>query len=139
MAEFDSWIEAQEFQITLDAQGRIIDFLNEELRRPNTPEERIRQKMAQTIHHELGYPKNVMALERPINIGREIKRADIVVYNSSEACAANEQRSIFFIAEIKAPNVLESDGQLTSYISATSAQGGFWTNGNKIEFSIILL
>ena len=75
MAEFDSWIEAQEFQITLDAHGRIIDFLNEELRRPNTPEERIRQKMAQTIHHELGYPKNVMALERPINIGREIKRA----------------------------------------------------------------
>lgn len=134
MAEYDSWIEAQEFQITLDAQGRIIDFLNEELRRPNTPEERIRQKMAQTIHHELGYPKNVMALERPINIGREVKRADIVVYNSPEACAANEQRSIFFIAEIKAPNVLESDGQLTSYISATSAQGGFWTNGNKIEF-----
>ena len=28
MAEFDSWIEAQEFQITLDAQGRIIDFLS---------------------------------------------------------------------------------------------------------------
>ena len=39
MAEFDSWIEAQEFQITLDAQGRIIDFLNEESPEngPNNP------------------------------------------------------------------------------------------------------
>ena len=27
MAEIDNWIEAQEFQITLDAQGKIIDFI----------------------------------------------------------------------------------------------------------------
>ena len=134
MPDFDNWIEAQEFQITLDSHGRIIDFLNEDHRRPNTPEERIRQKMTQTIHYELGYPKNMIALERPINIGREIKRADIVIYNTPEACAANEQGNIFLIAEIKAPNILESDGQLISYISATSAQGGFWTNGNRIEF-----
>ena len=134
MPEFDSWIEAQEFQITLDAQGRIIDFLNEETKRPNTPEERIRQKMGQTIHFELGYPKNLIAFERPINIGREIKRADIVVYKTPEGCAANDQGNIYFIAEIKAPNILDSDGQLASYISATSAQGGFWTNGNKIDF-----
>ena len=55
MAEFDSWIEAQEFQITLDAQGKIIDFLDPETKRPNTPEERIRQKMAQIIVCELGW------------------------------------------------------------------------------------
>mgnify|MGYP007026100307 CR=1 FL=1 len=28
----------------------------------------------------------------------------------------------------------DADGQLFSYMSATSAQGGFWTNGNKISF-----
>ena len=134
MADFDNWVEAQEFQITLDAKGKIIDFLDDSLRRANTPEERIRQKMTQIIHHELGYPKSHIGLERPINIGREIKRADIVVYNSSSACAANDQGNIYFIAEIKAPSVLTSDGQLDSYISATSAQGGFWTNGNKIDF-----
>lgn len=55
MAELDSWIEAQEFQITLDAQGKIIDFLDPEIKRPNTPEERIRQKMVQIIVCELGY------------------------------------------------------------------------------------
>lgn len=26
MAEIDNWVEAQEFQITLDAQGKIIDY-----------------------------------------------------------------------------------------------------------------
>ena len=44
MAEIDNWVEAQEFQITLDAQGKIIDYIDNETRRPNTPEERIRQK-----------------------------------------------------------------------------------------------
>ena len=38
------------------------------------------------------------------------------------------------IAEVKAPTILDSDGQLVSYMSASSAQGGFWTNGNRIDF-----
>jgi len=134
MADFNSWIEAQEFQITLDAKGKIIDFLDNDLKRNNTPEERIRQKMVQIIHHELCYPKSIIGLERTINIGRDQKRADIVVYNSTSACANNDQGNIHFIAEIKAPTILDSDGQLVSYLSASSAQGGFWTNGNKIDF-----
>lgn len=134
MAEIDSWIEAQEFQITLDAQGKIIDYLDNEVRRPNTPEERIRQKMTQILHCEFGYPTDCIGLERGINIGREVKRADIVIYNNASACASNNQGEIFLIAEVKAPTILDSDGQLTSYMSASSAQGGFWTNGNKIDF-----
>ena len=134
MADIDSWVEAQEFQITLDAEGRIIDYLNNEIRRPNTSEERIRQKMVQILHCEFGYPISHIGVERPINIGREIKRADIVIYNNATACANNDQGNIRLIAECKAPNILDSDGQLDSYLSATSAQGGFWTNGNKIDF-----
>lgn len=61
MPETENWLEAQEFQTTLDAEGKIIDFVNPSIHRDNTP-------------------------------------------------------------------------QLTSYLSATSAQGGFWTNGNKITF-----
>ena len=49
MAEIDSWVEAQEFQITLDSQGKIIDYLDTDVRRENKPEERIRQKMVQII------------------------------------------------------------------------------------------
>lgn len=134
MADIDSWVEAQEFQIKLDAQGKIIDYLDSTVHRPNNPEERIRQKMVQILHCEFGYPKEMMAVEREINIGREKKRPDVLIFNSAEACASNDQGNIFIIAEIKAPTVIESDGQLASYISATSAQGGFWTNGNKIDF-----
>lgn len=134
MAEIDSWVEAQEFQIMLDADGRIIDYIDNDIRRPNTPEERIRQKMVQILHCEFEYPKNHIALERAINMGREIKRADIVIYNSPDACSRNDQGNILLIAETKAPTVIDSDGQLSSYLSATSAQGGFWTNGNKIDF-----
>ena len=108
--------------------------LDNEIRRPNTPEERIRQKMVQILHCEFGYPTSHIGIERAVNIGREVKRADIIVYNNATACASNDQGNIRLIAECKAPNVLDSDGQLNSYMSATSAQGGFWTNGNKIDF-----
>ena len=134
VADIDSWVEAQEFQITLDADGKIIDYLDNDVKRPNTPEERIRQKMVQILHCEFGYPSSHIGIERAINIGREVKRADIVVYNSATACASNDQGNIYIIAECKAPNIPDSDGQLNSYMSATSAQGGFWTNGNKIDF-----
>ncbi len=134
MADIDSWVEAQEFQITLDADGKIIDYLDNDVKRPNTPEERIRQKMVQILHCEFGYPASHIGIERTINIGREVKRADIVVYNNVTACASNDQGNIYIIAECKAPNIPDSDGQLSSYMSATSAQGGFWTNGNKIDF-----
>lgn len=134
MAEIDSWVEAQEFQITLDAQGKIIDYIDNSIRRPNTPEERIRQKMTQILHCEFGYPIANIGIERSINIGRELKRADIVVYNNATACASNNQGEVYLIAEVKAPTVKETDGQLASYMSASSAQGGFWTNGNRIDF-----
>lgn len=75
-----------------------------------------------------------IGIERPINIGREVKRADIVIYNTATACASNDQDNIFIIGEIKSPTIRSADGQLSSYISATAAQGGFWTNGNKIDF-----
>lgn len=134
MADIDSWVEAQEFQITLDADGKIIDYLDNDIKRPNTPEERIRQKMVQILHCEFGCPASHIGIERAINIGREVKRAYIVVYNSATACASNDQGNIYIIAEYKAPNIPDSDGQLNSYLSATSVQGGFWTNGNKIDF-----
>lgn len=134
MSEIDQWIDSQEFQITLDAEGKIIDFLEEDKSRPNTPEERIRQKMGQILHYEFNYPKENIAFEHHINMGREKKRTDIIVYDSPEAKADRDQGKIALIAETKAPTEKVNDGQLLSYISASSAQGGFWTNGDSIEF-----
>lgn len=133
-SEVDVWLEAQEFQVSLDEQGRIIDYLDNDKRRENKPEERIRQKTTHILHEEYGYPANQLAHERGIKIGREIKRADIVIYSSKEAQARNDQGRIHIVAEVKAPTEKEPDGQLISYISSTSAQGGFWTNGSHIVF-----
>ena len=135
MITVDEWVESQEFQIRLDAQGKIIDYLDSNIRRENKPEERIRQKTARILVEEFKYSKEQIALERAIKIGRdETKRADIVIYANAEAKASNRQGEIYLIAEIKAPNIKEPDNQLISYLIPTSAQGGFWTNGERIIF-----
>ena len=130
----EEWVESQEFYIRLDSKGKIIDYFDEEIRRENTPEERVRQKMAQILNKEFNYEANCIALERAINIGVDKKRADILIYNTHTDNVNNFQGGIFLIAEIKAPTIKEPDGQLISYICATSAQGGFWTNGDKIYY-----
>ncbi|MBQ0142158.1 MAG: N-6 DNA methylase [Prevotellaceae bacterium] len=130
----EAWAESQDFQIKLDSKGKIIDYLDEDIRRENKPEERVRQKMACILNKDFRYPKELIALERSIKIGIETKRADIVIYKSIEAKKSNNQGCILLIAEIKAPNIKEPDGQLISYLSASSAEGGFWTNGDTIVY-----
>lgn len=132
--EIEKWVESQEYQVQLDSQGKIIDYLDSETTRENKPEERIRQKTAHILHQEYGFPKDFIGFEKSINIGRDKKRADIVIYQSKLANNENDQGKILLICEIKGPNIKSQDGQLHSYLSATSAQGGFWTNGSFIEF-----
>ena len=134
MITVDEWVESQEFQIRLDSEGKIIDYINPDTHRPNTPEERIRQKTSRILVEEFRYDKSTIAIERGIQIGRETKRADIVIYEDALSNNSKLQEKIFLIAEIKAPNIKEPDGQLISYICSTSAKGGFWTNGDKIIF-----
>lgn len=136
MITVDEWVESQEFQIRLDAQGKIIDYLDDNVRRDNKPEERIRQKTTRILVEEFKYGKELIALERPIQFGRDkiSKRADIVIYADAHAKKENLQGEILLIAEVKAPTVKEPDNQLISYLEASSAQGGFWTNGERIIF-----
>lgn len=133
-AEIDKWLEAQEFQVPLNEKGQIVDYLESDKTRENKPEERVRQKTTHILHEEMGYPKELIAHERTINMGREKKRADIIIYESKQACVENDQGQIKLIIEVKAPNEKEPDGQLLGYISSTSADGGFWTNGEKIVY-----
>lgn len=62
MADIDSWVEAQEFQITLDSDGKIIDYLDNDIKRPNIPEERIRQKMVQRSGFALSICKHIYVI-----------------------------------------------------------------------------
>jgi type I restriction enzyme M protein len=125
------WYGTQEKATQLDVYGRIIDFLDPERTRDNKPEERVRQSLARNLHFDLAYPKRYMAMSAAVAIGTEKKEADLVVYSSSRACKERDQSKIAFIAETKAPDLKTGKKQLFSYIFATSAEGGLWTNGDE--------
>ena len=80
MDVIEAWAESQDFQLRLDSKGKIIDYFDEEIRRENKPEERVRQKMACILHKDFRYPINVISLEKTIKIGVENKRADILLF-----------------------------------------------------------
>lgn len=125
------------FEITLNEDGKIIDFLSTKLLEP-TPEEFVRQRYIRTLHYEYQYPKNVMAREVPIYYGRNELvgkdgnpvRADIVVYSSARACLERDQGKIEIIIECKSPTETDGYNQLVSYVFNTSANGAIWFNGN---------
>ncbi len=115
-------------KLRLTAEGRVIDFLNPEVSRPNTPEEQVRQEFARKLHFEYGYPKNVMVFNAPVQIGSETRFADIIVYHDAVAAKRKDQSGIRIIVETKAPDVKTGVAQLQSYIFASSAEGGVWIN-----------
>jgi len=141
--DLQRWADAQETSLELDVYGKIIDFLEPNTSRPDTPEERVRQLLARSLHFEYGYPKEVMAFEvsikdgtkevRDIHSGRPI-RADIVIYKSKEAKSSSDQGNIFAIFETKKEDRDDGYNQLVSYIVKTSSEGGGWSNGRRIDF-----
>jgi len=114
--------------IRLNADGRIIDFLNPAESRPNTPEERVRQAFGRKLHFEYGYPRDLIVFEARVSIGSENKRADIVIYADKRAASQQDQSAVRIVVETKAPTIKAGVAQLQSYIFASSAQGGVWIN-----------
>lgn len=92
-----------------------------------TPEEIVRQLYLLKLIKEYNYPKNRIALEHPINFGREIKSADIVVFDKDRPTVE------YIIVETKKPKLLEGKDQLRSYTNATGAPIAVWTNGGQIS------
>lgn len=74
------WSDAISDLVELTSSGRIVDYLDPSQTRPDTPEERVRQTYARTLHEEYQYPKECMVFSAPIQIGSETKEADIVIY-----------------------------------------------------------
>lgn len=88
-----------------------------------TPEEAVRQLYVHKLMNEYGYPAEQIKLEHAIHFGREIKRADIVIFEKEHP------ESEYIIVEVKKPKLTEGKEQLRSYCLATSALIGVWTNG----------
>jgi type I restriction enzyme M protein len=120
--------------VEVDAAGRIVDVIDPSTTRADTPEERVRQEYARVLVEEYGYPRDRIVLGATIHIGREPYYADIVIYGSADAALRRLQGEVTLVVETKKPNLEEGKGQLVSYIFASSAQGGVWSNGEDVAY-----
>ena len=93
-----------------------------------TPEEIVRQLYLEKLTQEYGYPKERIELEYPVKFGREVKRADIVIFDKDRPTVP------YIIVELKRPKLKDGKEQLKSYCNATGAPIGVWTNGGSISF-----
>ncbi len=91
------------------------------------PEEVVRQLYLLRLINEYGYPKKRISLEHPIHFGREIKSADMVVFDKDRPTVE------YIIVEIKKPKLQDGKNQLRSYTNATGAPIAVWTNGGQIS------
>jgi len=91
------------------------------------PEEIIRQLYAAKLIDKYGYPKKRMKFEDPVSFGREVKSADIVIFDKDRPTVE------YIIVEVKKPKLKEGKEQLKSYCNATGAPIGVWTNGGQIS------
>lgn len=113
-------------------QGKVLDFIDGQTQREETPEEYVRQEIAKSLVREYGYPKKDIAVEFTLRLGSRKPRADLVIF---AADAEHAQETSYIIVECKAQSVKSSDrkegvGQLHSYLSACpNTIYGMWTNG----------
>jgi len=91
------------------------------------PEEIVRQLYTARLVNEYGYPKNRIKFEHSVHFGREVKSADIVIFDKDHPTVE------YIIVEVKKPKLLEGKKQLYSYCNATGTPIGVWCNGTQIS------
>ena len=115
----------------VDSKGKNIPYVTCLIRNKDiklTPEEVVRQLFLDKLINFYGYQKNLINVEVGINFGREVKRADIIVYEKTNPTAQ------YIIVELKKPKLKDGKEQLKSYCNATGAPIGVWTNGKQISY-----
>jgi len=91
------------------------------------PEEVVRQLYLSKLLQEYEYPKKRIKLEHAIHFGRQVKSADIVIFDKDRPTVE------YIIVEIKKPKLQDGKNQLRSYTNATGAPIAVWTNGGQIS------
>ncbi len=91
----------------------------------SAPEEIVRQLYLVKLTKHYKYPKNLIEIEKHVNFGREIKRADIVIYTDEKLITPK------IIIEVKAPSEENDVQQLKSYLNAEGAVVGVAINGKS--------
>jgi type I restriction enzyme M protein len=127
-------------QVAFIPVGKIRCYVTGELRN-DTPEEHVRQRIARSLAEEYGYPKEDIALEYRINVGRARRRVDIAVFMHGRSHA---QDSIILIAETKREEIKPTDrdngvDQLKSYLAACfNAKWGLWVGSELQAHEVVI-
>lgn len=95
--------------------------------RPAKPEEIVRQLYLRKLMSIYGYPKDRIAIEKPVYFGSAVheKAADIVVWEKDAPTTP------YIIVEVKKPKRKDGLEQLKSYCNAEGSPIGVWTNGSE--------
>lgn len=96
------------------------------------PEELVRQEFVRILVEDYGYRAGEIEIKFVIPRGSRTKdRADIVIFRGAGREPAAD---VLGIVETKKPGESGGKEQLKSYMTATSAIWGVWTNGSDIEY-----
>ena len=97
-------------------------------------EEQVRQDFERVLVDNYGYEKGDLDIEVriPRGTGYFPDKADIVIYRS--ASGRDPTADVWGIVETKRPDRNDGLEQLKSYMTATSAEWGVWTNGDDIAY-----
>jgi len=121
-------------------EGYISDYATGKLVDSRKPEEEVRQNTEIDLCENYFYDKTLLDIEVSIQRGEKnnkknkTEHADIVIYKSKDKTKRNQFQDILAIIETKRPHKKDGVSQLKSYMSATSAVWGVWTNGEDIEY-----
>lgn len=121
-------------------EGYIKDYATGKLIDGRKPEEEVRQNTEIDLCENHFYDKELLDIEVKIQRGEKHSKknkneqADIVIYKTKDKNKRNQFQDILAIIETKRPNKKEGVSQLKSYMTATSALWGVWTNGEDIEY-----
>ena len=113
-------------------QGKLLDFIDGQTQRKETPEEYVRQEIAKSLVREYGYDKGQIAVEYRLRMGSRKPRADLVIFEPDAPKTQDRAKAVIECksAKVKATARKDGVGQLHSYMSACpNVVYGMWTNG----------
>ena len=109
------------------------DYVTGKPIRGDNPEESVRQEYERVLVHDYGYLVSEIDIEVPIPRGSSRReRADIVVF--APGSGRDPATDIVGIVETKKRGATDGLEQLKSYMTATSAIWGVWTDGDDIRY-----
>ena len=121
-------------------EGYIFDYATGKPVDIRKPEETVRQEYEKILNDDYDYDPGQLDIEVFIQRGskttpkNEKDRADIVIYKSTDLTKRDQNQDILGIVETKRPQKKEGIRQLQSYMSASSALWGVWTNGKDKSY-----